>query len=125
MKRLCKLSLTCNGRAKMKTIPLLILSAAALAVATDGAAQAITSTVQLTQQSIQNTKSASEGQSVHVNQHGLPQGSGGIECLADHGLGQIEDGTQVAGEGGPYVTEMRRDVEVGNRAPARRGPGQQ
>jgi Chitobiase/beta-hexosaminidase C-terminal domain len=59
----------------MKAIPLLILSAAVSAVGTDGAAQAVTSTVQLTQQSIQNTKSASEGQSAHVTRQGLPQGT--------------------------------------------------
>ena len=71
----------------MKAIPLLILSAATLAADTEAVAQAITSTVQLTQQSIQNTKSASEGQTTHVSQHGLPQGTpsaqGNVQTFAD------------------------------------------
>jgi Chitobiase/beta-hexosaminidase C-terminal domain len=58
----------------MKAIPLLVISTSVFAVAARGAAQAITSTVQLTQQSVQNTKSASQGQSIHVNQQGPQKG---------------------------------------------------
>lgn len=68
----------------MKAIPLLILSAATLAADTEAVAQAITSTVQLTQQSIQNTKSASEGQTTHVSQHGLPQERPLLRAMSRH-----------------------------------------
>jgi hypothetical protein len=75
-----------NGRAKMKAIPLFVLSACVSAMGTNGAAQAVTSTVQLTQQSMQSTKNASDGQSVRINQHGLQQGGpsqGNVQTFVD------------------------------------------
>ena len=71
----------------MKAIPLLVISALVFAVGTNGASQAITSTVQLTQQSMQNTKNASETQSAHAKQNGLKQGGtsqqGNIQAYVD------------------------------------------
>ena len=59
----------------MKVISLLMLGASVSAAGTLAGAQAVTSTVQLTQQSMQNTKSASEHKSVHVGPGALQQGA--------------------------------------------------
>ena len=71
----------------MKAIPLLVISALVFVAGTNGASQAITSTVQLTQQSMQNTKNASETQSAHAKQNGLKQGGtsqqGNIQAYVD------------------------------------------
>jgi hypothetical protein len=68
----------------MKAISLLVLSASVVAIGPYGAAQAITSTVQLTQQSIQNTKSASDQQGARVSQHGTTQGASGAQGSAQN-----------------------------------------
>jgi len=71
----------------MKAIPLLILGASVLAAGTQAGAQAVTSTVQLTQQSMQSTKSASDQPSVHVGPGALPQGAAssqwGVQAFVD------------------------------------------
>jgi len=59
----------------MKVIPLLMLGGSVLAAGTLAGAQAVTSTVQLTQQSMQSANSASEQKSVHIGPGALQQGS--------------------------------------------------
>ena len=59
----------------MKTISLLVLTASVCAAGTLASAQAITSTVQLTNQSIQSTKDASQSQNVRIKQPGQQAGA--------------------------------------------------
>jgi len=73
----------------MKVIPLLMLGASVSVAGALASAQAVAGTVQLTQQSMQDTKSASEQKSVHIIGEGsLQQGGtpsqGSFKAFVDH-----------------------------------------
>jgi hypothetical protein len=70
----------------MKITSLLVLTASVCGAGTFASAQAITSTVQLTNQSIQNTQGASQSQSIRIKQPGKQAGSsqqGDIQATGD------------------------------------------
>lgn len=97
----------------MKAIPLLILSASVFAVGLKGSAQAVVGTVQLTQQSVQNTKSASQGQSVHVNQHAPQTGEPAAQANLQPSIDSHRTSVDCHCANAPFLSLNSSDVPPG------------
>jgi Chitobiase/beta-hexosaminidase C-terminal domain len=97
----------------MKAIPLLILGASVSAAGTLAAAQAVTSTVQLTQQSMQGVKSASDQQTVHVGQGAQQQGASSWQGGTQAFVASARPSTDCHCARQPYFSLNSSDVTPG------------